>query len=73
VSGLGAMAEVETRADRKEELLKIAEVCEHVPENPARNFHEALQAQWWTQLFNRTEQTSSALGHGRFDQYLWPL
>lgn len=29
---------------RKEELLKIAEVCAQVPAKPARNFHEALQS-----------------------------
>jgi pyruvate formate-lyase/glycerol dehydratase family glycyl radical enzyme len=58
---------------RRQELLRIADVCEWVPENPARTFHEALQAQWWGQLFNRIEQTSSAMGQGRMDQYLWPF
>lgn len=57
---------------RAGELLEIAEVCERVPEKPARTFREALQAQWWGQLFNRIEQTSSAMGQGRVDQYLWP-
>ena len=51
---------------------EIAEICEWVPENPARTFREALQAQWWGQIFNRIEQTSSALGQGRMDQYLLP-
>ena len=57
---------------RAKELQAIADVCEWVPENPARNFREAVQAQWWGQLFNRIEQTSSAMGQGRMDQYLWP-
>ncbi len=57
---------------RRQELLDIAEVCDWVPEHPARTFHEALQAQWWGQLFNRVEQTSSAMGQGRMDQYLLP-
>ena len=57
---------------RKQELLEIAEVCDRVPENPARSFREALQSQWWGQLFNRIEQTSSAMGQGRMDQYLLP-
>lgn len=57
---------------RKKELLDIAEVCNWVPENPARNFHEAVQCQWWGQLFNRIEQTSCAMGQGRMDQYLLP-
>lgn len=57
---------------RAKELETIADVCDWVPENPARTFHEAVQAQWWGQLLNRMEQTSSAMGQGRMDQYLWP-
>lgn len=66
------MAEAEPSPERKKELREIAEVCEWVPENPARTFREALQAEWWGQMFNRIEQTSSAMGQGRFDQYLLP-
>ena len=64
------LAKKQTDADRRKELDQIAEICNWVPENPARTFHEALQAQWWGQMFNRIEQTSSAMGQGRFDQYL---
>jgi pyruvate formate-lyase/glycerol dehydratase family glycyl radical enzyme len=64
------LAEKETDSQRQKELQAIAEVCEWVPENPARTFREALQAQWWGQMFNRIEQTSSAMGQGRMDQYL---
>lgn len=67
------LAEKQKDPQRKKELLEIAEICEWVPENPARTFREALQAQWWGQLFNRIEQTSSAMGQGRWDQYLWPF
>lgn len=67
------LAAKENNPQRKQELMEIAEVCEHVPENPARTFREALQAQWWGQLFNRVEQTSSAMGQGRMDQYLLPF
>ena len=66
------MAAKEANPQRKQELLKIADVCEWVPENPARTFREAIQAEWWGQMFNRVEQTSSAMGQGRMDQYLWP-
>lgn len=66
------MAKSETNPTRKAELETIAGVCAWVPENPARTFHEAVQAQWWGQLFNRIEQTSSAMGQGRMDQYLLP-
>ena len=68
-----ALAAKESDAQRKQELTEIAEVCEWVPENPARTFREAIQAQWWGQLFNRMEQTSSAMGQGRLDQYLLPF
>lgn len=67
------LAAVEKDPARRRELMEIAEVCDWVPENPARNFREALQAQWWGQMFNRIEQTSSSMGQGRWDQYLWPF
>lgn len=67
------LAQAATDPSRKAELEAIAQVCAWVPENPARSFHEALQAQWWGQLFNRIEQTSSAMGQGRMDQYLLPF
>ena len=67
------LAAKEADPQRKGELLEIADICERVPENPARTFREALQAQWWGQMFNRIEQTSCAMGQGRMDQYLWPF
>ncbi|MCK1443681.1 glycyl radical protein [Bradyrhizobium sp. 48] len=63
-------AATEPNPKRKAELLTIADICTQVPENPARTFHEALQSQWWGQMFNRIEQTSCAMGQGRMDQYL---
>ena len=44
------MAGEEKDPKRKKELEEIAEVCEWVPANPARNFREALQAFWFAQL-----------------------
>jgi pyruvate formate-lyase/glycerol dehydratase family glycyl radical enzyme len=66
------LAKSEKDPARRNELEKIAEICNWVPENPARTFYEALQSEWWGQIFNRVEQTSSAMGQGRFDQYLLP-
>ncbi len=67
------MAQKETDPKRKQELLEIAERCEWVPENPARNFREAMQAQWFTQMFSRIEQkTGTIISNGRMDQYLYP-
>ena len=42
-----SMAETEKDPVRRQELLDIAERCSHVPEFPARNFREAVQAQWF--------------------------
>jgi formate C-acetyltransferase len=44
------MAKKEKDAARKQELEEIAEICQWVPENPARNFREAVQAFWFTML-----------------------
>ncbi len=59
-------------ATRRAELLKMAAVCERVPASPARTFHEALQAMWFTHLVLNLETDGHAFGPGRFDQYLYP-
>ena len=68
-----AMAAKEARSERSEELLRIAEVCDRVPEYPARTFHEAVQSQWFVQTVSRLEQAvGGVIGNGRIDQYLYP-
>ena len=63
----------EPREDRRHELLEIAEICERVPEHPARTFHEAVQSQWFVQTVSRLEQTiGGVVSNGRIDQYLYP-
>lgn len=57
---------------RKAELLRIAEICTRVPENPPQNFREALQTVWFTQLGSILSENSLALNLGRFDQYMYP-
>lgn len=57
---------------RKAELEKIAEICEHVPANPARTFHEALQSFCFIHLILNLETNSYAISPGRFDQYMYP-
>src|SRR5512139_260545 len=60
-------------AQRKKELEEIAAVCAWVPENPARTFREAIQSQWFTQLFSRLEEmVGGQINSGRMDQYLYP-
>lgn len=68
------LAKEETDSKRKSELEKISEICYYVPENPPRTFHEAMQAQWFTQMFSRVEQkTGTIISNGRMDQYLYPF
>jgi pyruvate formate-lyase/glycerol dehydratase family glycyl radical enzyme len=58
---------------RKKELEEIAAVCAWVPENPARTFREAIQSQWFTQLFSRFEEmVGGQINQGRMDQYFYP-
>ena len=60
--------------NRKEELLKIAEVCERVPENAPSNYWEALQSYWFVHLGITTElNTWDAFSPGRLDQHLQPF
>lgn len=67
------LAAREINPQRQQELLQIAATCRHVPEQPARNFREAMQAQWFTQMFSRLEQkTGTIISNGRMDQYLYP-
>ncbi|MCQ2444515.1 MAG: glycyl radical protein, partial [Mailhella sp.] len=67
------MAAKEADPKRKAELLQIAANCERVPAYPATNFWEAMQCQWFVQMFSRLEQKASAIiSNGRMDQYLYP-
>ncbi|MDR1656578.1 MAG: glycyl radical protein [Deltaproteobacteria bacterium] len=59
---------------RRQELVVLADMASRVPWEPARNFYEAVQSQWFTQLFSRLEQkTGTIISNGRMDQYLWPF
>lgn len=66
------MAEKEN-LKRKEELLRIAEMCEWVPWNSPRTFWETLQAIELTQIALWTEENCSSICPGRMDQYLYVL
>ena len=67
------LAKDESDLVRKKELETISEICKNVPQNPPRNFREAVQSQWFTQMFSRIEQkTGTIISNGRMDQYLYP-
>lgn len=63
------MAEKETDAQRKKELLQIAENCATVPAYPAKTFWQALQCVW---LVFDIMGPSPVTPFGRMDQYLYP-
>lgn len=61
-------------ADRRQELLQIADVCRRVPAQAPRNFWEALQMYWFVHLGVITElNTWDSFNPGRLDQHLWPF
>ncbi len=55
---------------RKKELLEIAQVCRWVPQNPPRNFREALQSFWFLHIGVQMEQAGCGSSPGRIGQYL---
>lgn len=71
-----AMAEQCEDPVRKEELSELAEICAHVPQNPARTFHEAVQSVHFLTLclsfapLRPGAMQQFQLGHP--DRYLWP-
>jgi pyruvate-formate lyase len=64
-------ADEESDPKRRNELIEVAEICEHVPENPARTFHEALQCMNFI-IVGRGLEAMYPLLIGRIDQYLRP-
>jgi formate C-acetyltransferase len=68
------MAEQETDPARKAELLRVAEVCTHVPAHAPCDFWEALQYYWFVHLGVTTElNTWDSFCPGRLDQHLYPF
>ena len=66
-------AKEQTDPVRKAELLEMARIARKVPGDPAETFREAVQSQWFTQMFSRIEQkTGTIISNGRMDQYLYP-
>ena len=64
----------EKNAARKRELLRIAAVCERVPAQAPRDFHEALQHYWFIHLGVISEANPwDAFNPGRLDQHLLPF
>lgn len=67
------MAAIESDSTRKDELLKIADICSRIPENPPVTFYEAIQFVWFTQVGGIISENPLALNVGRFDQFMYPF
>ena len=68
------MAATETDAQRKAELLKIADVCRWVPAHAPRDLWEAIQTYWFVHLGTITELNGwDCMNPGHIDQHLWPF
>jgi len=71
---LETLATGEKNAERKNELLHIANVCRRVPANAPETFHEALQYYWFVHLGVVTELNPwDSFNPGRLDQHLYPF
>jgi len=56
---------------RRDELLRVAAVCRHVPRHAPRDFHEALQSYWFCHLAVITELNGwDSFNPGHLDQHL---
>jgi len=67
------MAARESNPGRKQELERIAQVCQQVPANPARDWWEALQSVWMIHVLIHCDVYNIANSLGRFDQYMYPF
>jgi formate C-acetyltransferase len=65
-------AKTERDQERKSELERLAEVCDWVPANPARNFREAIQVVAFIMDSVQLETNGVSIGTGRLDQYCFP-
>ena len=59
-------------AQTKAELQHLSEICEHLAEEPARDFWEAMQMVQTIMMVQFMEEGGHAISYGRSDQYLYP-
>lgn len=71
-SEAGRLADMERDPGRRAELLRLAEICARVPENPCTTLDEAINAVWIVWVGVHMENTNAGFSLGRLDQWLWP-
>ena len=67
------LAAKEANPQRREELEKIAQVCDWVPGNPPRNTHEAVQSFFTIHIIQHLIELYQNGTAVRFDQLLYPI
>ena len=67
-----ALAQGEADTFRRDNYLKMSEVCARVPAHPARTFREAVNSLWLAQVAVHAENINMAMSPGRLDQILYP-
>ena len=71
---LSDMARKEKEAKRREELMKMSEICRRVPAHAPQTLHEMLQHYWFIHLGVITELNPwDSFNPGRLDQHLYPV
>ncbi|MBW1840271.1 MAG: glycyl radical protein [Deltaproteobacteria bacterium] len=71
---LNALAVEEKNANRKTELLRMAEICKWVPAQAPQTFWQALQYYWFVHVGVITELNPwDSFNPGRLDQHLYPF
>jgi len=74
VEALKKLAKSEKDTSRKKELKEMAKICEEVPANSPKTFHQALQYYWFIHLGVITELNPwDSFNPGRLDQHLYPF
>lgn len=69
---LSDLSKKENDPMRRKEVEEMARICTHVPKNPARTYHEALQSMMFLQIALCQESFENAISFGRLDQILYP-
>lgn len=66
------LADNSKNTHRKNELIKISQICQTIAEKPPKTFKEALQLIYFNQLICGLEDGGFAVSVGRLDQDLFP-
>ncbi|MFN8626896.1 MAG: pyruvate formate lyase family protein [Candidatus Binatia bacterium] len=68
----GSLAAEEEQPLRRQQLTRMAAICDWVPANPPRDFEEALQAFWTVNAIRGAEGEGLCIPDGRFDVEFGP-